>query len=643
MKKFVVSLFAIFVLSGAMSILCYADVPFAPEEYYKNDTFEQYAGMEPLPEKLTQLANINPMYMSASLPNKNTITPVKTKGMTGEDTIAAKWRASSGTSNSYPYQSTNSNPVTSDIVVFQMKVKLTEARLSDTDTLGALYSTVTTKTSDTATNTLELVRISPKKVNLTTDSEEGAAEVTYRCDITFFYATGANMADRLQLNDAMDMDVWYDIKVVLDTTDTSAVKCLGAYINDTLVPGTKNRTITKPIDSLKQLDSWRIYSNNSNFEMYIDDIKMYRPLYQKYVINSVECGPTNEIKSGAVITGVNVSKYRSDGTQDTLYFGVYNEQGELCHIRAIEDIQDQFADNTTLEFGVPIEIDGTEGNAFTSKTFVWDANLQPVIQEFTFTKHIPTIYLAGDSTCQQVTEDRLPYAGWGMYLQQYFSGGVQVKNMAKGGYSMGMYIRDGFLDEIFSYANRGDYLFIQFGINDSNPQTTDKDGYADLTKYIANLKTFVDKAKENGVIPVIVTSTLIYSEVLQPDKSIVYPYREAAVQFAQDNGIAYIDIAKANHALVTEWNTYPDGFTEGSQSEGGKQLFWWTPAGTNPAGAVAGRFDGVHLSLYGADEIAKIIVNQIDKSENENLKNLASFIDREKDITQGDPLAEYPW
>ena len=637
MKKLATILFLIFTVLMITGIVCSADVPFNVGTYYKNDTFEQYRDLSSLPTTLNQTSSKNPMWINQCQQGYTAtkyVMPFYTTGIDGKETVAVNWHASSGTINLYP----GISGADSDIIVFEMKLKLNSIINTSSSTLGAMYFTVSYEGG-----TQELFRITPKQVNLDTDEGDGNVTKTYRADVTFFYVQTAGMNERWghKVSDAMNMGEWYDIKIVLDSTDHEQLKCAGAYINGVLVPGTKGKELDATKGSLKTATNTRVYSNNSNFEMHIDDIKIYSPIYKKYVVNSVECGSENEIKAGSVITGVNLTKYRSDDKADNLYFAVYNELGDICYVRSIKGIQNSVSgDSTTLNFTTPITVDGSMGEKFTSKTFIWEDTQFPVINTFNFNKHNPTIFLAGDSTCQYVAPERLPYDGWGSYLGQYFTNGAKVNNQAKGGYGTKTYIKDKYLDNIFTYAKRGDFLFIQFGINDSNPNAS---CYVTIDEYKTNLKTFIDKARANGVIPVIITSTLMHSEVSQPEKSIVYPYRDAAIEFAQANNVAYLDTAEANHNLVVAWNEYPDGYNEGSTSGGGKQLFWWTPAGTNPSSATAGRFDKVHLSMYGSAEYAKILVNAIKNSDDADLKNLATFIDPTKDLSQGIPLEVYPW
>ncbi len=77
------------------------------------------------------------------------------------------------------------------------------------------------------------------------------------------------------------------------------------------------------------------------------------------------------------------------------------------------------------------------------------------------------VFLAGDSTVKTYGP-ALETGGWGEYLQNYFDKQkVIVINKAEGGRSTRSFINEGRLAGILNQMQAGDYLFIQFGHNDS--------------------------------------------------------------------------------------------------------------------------------------------------------------------------------
>lgn len=87
------------------------------------------------------------------------------------------------------------------------------------------------------------------------------------------------------------------------------------------------------------------------------------------------------------------------------------------------------------------------------------------------------IYLAGDSTVKDYSANGMYNGGsilsagsWGEYLQYFFDDTdeyVTINNYAQGGRSLRSFLNEGSFDRILENIKEGDYLFIQFGHNDS--------------------------------------------------------------------------------------------------------------------------------------------------------------------------------
>jgi lysophospholipase L1-like esterase len=64
--------------------------------------------------------------------------------------------------------------------------------------------------------------------------------------------------------------------------------------------------------------------------------------------------------------------------------------------------------------------------------------------------------------------------GWGAYLHTMFdTSKVSIRNYALGGRSSRTFITQGLWDNVLSMIKPGDYVFIQFGHNDSSPVNDD--------------------------------------------------------------------------------------------------------------------------------------------------------------------------
>jgi len=135
------------------------------------------------------------------------------------------------------------------------------------------------------------------------------------------------------------------------------------------------------------------------------------------------------------------------------------------------------------------------------------AIVMPATGTYPVSSGIPTIYLAGDSTCQTyATPSTNDQQGWGQRFQEFFNtSDVIVVNKAMGGRSSKSYIEEKRLDEILAVIKPGDYLFAQWGINDrytGDPRYTDP-----ATTFRTYLKQYIDGARGKNAIPVLLTPT----------------------------------------------------------------------------------------------------------------------------------------
>lgn len=91
-------------------------------------------------------------------------------------------------------------------------------------------------------------------------------------------------------------------------------------------------------------------------------------------------------------------------------------------------------------------------------------------------KETPTLYLIGDSTVDNGSGGKGLW-GWGKYLPQFFdTEKIKIKNYARGGTSArtfqtnglpeSMKVKRGLWDSVSVKLKKGDYLLIQFGLND---------------------------------------------------------------------------------------------------------------------------------------------------------------------------------
>ena len=218
---------------------------------------------------------------------------------------------------------------------------------------------------------------------------------------------------------------------------------------------------------------------------------------------------------------------------------------------------------------------------------------------------VPTVFLVGDSTVTDQPAE--PGASWGQMLPRFLTG-VAVANHAESGETMKSFISGLRLAKVLSQIKAGDYLFIQFGHNDSKkqwPQT-----YVEAhTTYRAYLKVFIAEARLRGVTPVLVTPMQRRNFDEQGKiKNSHGDYPQAVREVAAEEKVALIDLESASRAFYEALGPEKSPL---AFSNGGKDI--------------------THHNNYGAYELAKVIVQGIRNAQ----LPLAGFIS--EDFTHFDP------
>jgi len=217
-----------------------------------------------------------------------------------------------------------------------------------------------------------------------------------------------------------------------------------------------------------------------------------------------------------------------------------------------------------------------------------------------------TIFTIGDSTMADYTPfpTKAPMFGWGQVFQNYFDPEkVLVKNHGRSGRSGKTFISDGFWSTVLSQLSNDDYVFIQFGHND------EKD--SNLDEYRENLAKFVNETRTKGAIPVLLTPTsrrtfnsngIIYDSHIKDGKD----YPSTMRKLSEDSSVELLDITKSSMQLVQSLGL-----------EGSKVIFLWLDSSEHP-NYPNGSSDNTHFSEYGANEMAKLVINSL-KEQNSKL------------------------
>jgi len=221
----------------------------------------------------------------------------------------------------------------------------------------------------------------------------------------------------------------------------------------------------------------------------------------------------------------------------------------------------------------------------------------PVVKE----NNSVTVFLAGDSTVSGYPPGASPMAGWGQFIGQYFSREIVIKNHAIAGRSSKSFINEGRLEKIACELKIGDYLFIQFGHNDENKEKPERYADADTT-YKDCLKKFVNVARQKSAIPVLIT----------PMEQRRFDEQGHSMATHGKYPVAMIELGKAEHVPVIDLTTASRAYFDLIGPEKTKQLFMHLKPGASP-NYPEGKTDDAHFQEKGANEIAKLVIKELQK------------------------------
>lgn len=224
----------------------------------------------------------------------------------------------------------------------------------------------------------------------------------------------------------------------------------------------------------------------------------------------------------------------------------------------------------------------------------------------------PTIYIAGDSTVQSYRASYAPQQGWGYYLADYFNDNVTVANHSIAGRSTKKFYDEGRWQTIVDNLKEGDYVMVQFAINDSGKSNADR--YAPTCGNVNNpaensyewyMTEFIKSAQAKGATPILVT-TVIGMKAYSNGKFInsYSNYCDACKQLSAKYNIPCIDL---NTLMVNHYNSI--GYD--------KALKY------HLMGVVEGSTDGTHFCEEGANAVAKLVADNV---KAQKIAGLAEYV-----------------
>ena len=221
-----------------------------------------------------------------------------------------------------------------------------------------------------------------------------------------------------------------------------------------------------------------------------------------------------------------------------------------------------------------------------------------------------TIHVVGDSTVQTYKDNAYPQTGWGQVLGYFFDGArVKVNNAALGGRSSRTFIEEGRLDGVIKSAQKGDYLFVQFGHNDRDYSKEAR--YVKPEDFPGYIQKYVDEGQKKGMNVVLISPmNLNGSRNVFSTGSNNYDARGMMQTVAKNNKIPFVDLnMKAYNLYNTTYKSMPDYVTRYLYKKLEKGEYPNYPDGVN---------DGTtHFQEMGSMGHAQLICEELE----DNLKN----------------------
>ena len=211
--------------------------------------------------------------------------------------------------------------------------------------------------------------------------------------------------------------------------------------------------------------------------------------------------------------------------------------------------------------------------------------------------------LMGDSTmADKDLSYENPERGWGQRLKSHVDTNVIVANYAQNGRSTKSVQTLGIWDNVKRDLKAGEYLFIQFGHNDSKESDTTRYA-APFGAYQENIRSFVDYALSIGARPVLFTpvSRRWFDDKGNLKVNCHGDYPEAVSQVAKEYGLPLIDANK----VTQEWLI-------SLGDEASRKYYMWIDKGVNPKHP-DGKIDNTHTNVAGARQIVNLLLPEIVK------------------------------
>ncbi len=215
------------------------------------------------------------------------------------------------------------------------------------------------------------------------------------------------------------------------------------------------------------------------------------------------------------------------------------------------------------------------------------------------------VFLVGDSTMSDKPDLSKPERGWGMYFGQFFDGSVRIQNTAMNGRSTKSFLREGRWGKVLEQLRPGDWVFIQFGHNDSKTEDSTRSAPAQTT-YRQLLTRFVKEARQKGANPVLLTPVgRRYFDDAGKRKDDHGDYPAVVREVGKAEKVPVIDLHEKSWALYSKLG-----------EQGSRPLFWGYLNGYyQPNPVPPAKNDNTHFSAYGAEQAAALVAQGVQEQK----------------------------
>jgi lysophospholipase L1-like esterase len=229
-----------------------------------------------------------------------------------------------------------------------------------------------------------------------------------------------------------------------------------------------------------------------------------------------------------------------------------------------------------------------------------------------------TLFVIGDSTVADYTDGYYPQTGWGQLLQTHFDDAkITVDNRALGGTSSKSYYENHW-ESVKADISAGDFVFIQFGINDRDSE--DPDRAAPTGGAFEGFMThFAEETLALGATPVFVSSVRRNQWQAGAPYDAYHEHPIVTGELADELGVPLIDLDSKNKALLVAVG-----------EDYANQFYYMGFAAGEYDNYKNGSDDTVHFQQAGAVEIVRLIREGI--TELSNNQAIAPLIDALKPL-----------